>query len=161
MFHDFPYFASKLLQTKYNSYLTSYHQPGRSETYTLDWGNTDAKKKQHLLRSTTTPLGIISRTKYDVDSSTSGKGLPVANYVENTSDNFYIAGKTEYTGNGNYVAKQIDARGKEVITETNTDKGTVTYVKDPKGQQVNYTYDDMKRVKTVETSVVKNNVVNT
>ena len=57
--------------------LISYRQPGRSERYTLDWGSTDAEKQQHLLRATTSPLGIISRTGYDVDDANAAapKGL--------------------------------------------------------------------------------------
>ena len=50
--------ASLKSGAEYDSFdnLISYHLPGRSERYTLNWGTTDAQKKQHLLRSVTSPM---------------------------------------------------------------------------------------------------------
>ena len=136
--------------------LTSYCQPGRSEPYTLDWGSTDEDKKKHLLRSTTSPLGIVHRMKYDAEgeNAASTKGLPVETSVENVAGTMKIVSKAEYTENKNYVHRQIDARNKTVTTVTDTNRGTVTSVTDPKNQTVRYAYDDLNRVTEVETAVV-------
>ncbi len=145
--------ASLKSGSKYDSFdnLISYHQPGRSEEYTLEWGSTDAQKKQHLLRSTTTPMGYIQKASYDVDdfSVSSPKGLPVESSLENSAGSRKIISKTEYTANKNYVSKQTDARGKVVETTTDANKGWVTAVKNPKGQSVNYTHDTLGRVTAV------------
>ena len=136
--------------------LTSYCQPGRSERYTLDWGSTDTDKKKHLLRSKTSPLGIVQRMKYDAEgeNAASTKGLPVETSVENVAGTMKIVSKAEYTENKNYVHRQIDARNKTVTTVTDANRGTVTSVTDPKNQTVRYAYDDLNRVTEVETAVV-------
>ena len=146
----------------YDSYnnLSSYLQPGRTlstEKYHLDWGDTEAKKKQHLLRKATSPMGIVQRTVYDVDSNVSSpKGLPIEHVLENSSGTAMIISKTEYTTDKNYVSKQIDARGKAVTTVTDPNRGIVTSVTDPKGQQVSYTHDTLGRVTVVQTSAADN-----
>ena len=50
----------------------------------------------------------------------------------------------------NRVAAKIDARGKRVTQQTDAARGTLSWVQDPKGQRVNYTYDAMKRVVRTE-----------
>lgn len=139
--------------------LISYHQPGRSEEYTLNWGSTDDDKKKHLLRSTTSPLNIVQRTKYDVEdsSNTAPKGLPLESSVENAAGTMKIISKTTYTDDDNYVKQQTDARNQTVTTETHTNLGTVTSVTDPKGQKVEYAYDTFKRVTKVSTTVASDN----
>ena len=135
--------------------LISYHQPGRSEEYEMNWGSTDDDKQKHLLRSTTSPLNIVQRTKYDVEDSaiTAPKGLPVESSVENAAGSMKIVSKTDYTEDKNYVHKQIDARNKTVTTETDANRGTVKSVTDPRNQKVSYKYDDMNRVRMVHTGV--------
>ena len=145
--------------------LISYHQPGRSEEYTLDWGSSDAEKKLHLLRKTTSPMNIVQRTIYDTRTATTENpsttlGLPEKTYTEATFINDegvtchrFIAAETEYTEDNNYVRKTTDARKKEVTTTTDTNRGVVTSVTDPKGQMVAYKYDDMNRVKMVYTAI--------
>lgn len=139
--------------------LISYHQPGRSEEYTLNWGSTDDDKRKHLLRSTTSPLNIIQRTKYDVEDSTNTapKGLPLESSVENAAGTMKIVSKTTYSDDDNYVRQQIDARNQIVTTETHTNLGTVTSVTDPKGQKVEYEYDTLKRVTKVSTTIASEN----
>ena len=147
--------------TAYDSYNNpiSYLQPGRtssSEKYALNWGDTTAKKKQHLLRKMTSPKGIVQRVVYDVDDSgiASPKGLPVENILEDTSVSKQIISKTKYTDNRNYVSEQIDARGNTVTTATDPSLGRVTSVTNPKGQRVDYTYDTLGRVVAVQTIAV-------
>ena len=145
--------ASLKSGAEYDSFdnLISYHLPGRSETYSLNWGSSTAEKQQHLLRAATTPMGYISKTTYDVDDSTvtSPKGLPVQSSLENSAGSRKIISKVEYTTNKNYISKQTDARGKVVETTTDENKGWVTAVKDPKGQTVNYFHDTLGRVTAV------------
>ena len=128
--------------------LLTYRQPGRPSTvkYTLDWGDTTAEKKKHLLKSTTSPLGIMTAATYD------DKGNPLTSQTKNSSGSMVIESQTTYTANQNYVATQKDARGKVITNNTDLTKGTLTSVTDPKGQTVNYEYDDFKRTTGVYTT---------
>ena len=116
---------------------TALYAPGRDMPTRLFWSNqdTEAEKKQHLLRKSISPLGIVSKTVYDLDMADEAtpKGLPLEKRVENAASSLFIAGKTEYTANKNYISRQVDARNKAVITVTDPNKGTVTSVTDPKG----------------------------
>ena len=105
----------------------------------LDWGSTDAERKKHLLKKTTTPLGVITESTYDA------KGNPLTGKTRNSASSLVIAGSTAYTADKNYMASQTDARGKTVTMVTDANEGTVTSVTDPAGQTVTYTYDAMKR----------------
>ena len=100
--------------------IESYQQPGRPATVKtiMEWGTTDAEKKQHLLRKSTSPMGTVKEFTYDA----------YGNQTESeTSDgtNFMMT-KNSYTTNGNHVAIQIDARGKTVSRVTNNSKDTPT-----------------------------------
>ena len=121
--------------------LLTYRQPGRPSTvkYTLDWGDTTAEKKKHLLKSTTSPLGIITAATYG------DKGNPLTSQTKNSSGSVVIETQTTYTSNQNYVATQKDARGKVVTSNIDLTAGTLTSVTDPNGQTVNYQYDVLKR----------------
>lgn len=68
----------------------------------------------------------------------------------------FIRTETTYTVDGNYVATQTDVRGKVVTTVTDPDKGTVTSVTDPKGQTVVYSYNALRRVTHVNSTVQVN-----
>ena len=152
--------------SEYDDYdnLISYHQPGRSEEYELEWGSKTADKKLHLLRKTTSPLNIVQRTIYDTRTATDDNpvttlGLPEKTYTEaifvndngNTCRRF-IAAETGYTADKNYVSTSTDARKKVVSTVTDPSRGIVNSVTDPKGQAVAYTYDTMNRVTKVSTT---------
>ena len=52
---------------------------------------------------------------------------------------------------GVYARVQRDARGKEVTTETDLLRGTVTSTTDPKGQTVSNTYDSLRRLTKTST----------
>ena len=59
----------------------------------------------------------------------------------NVGENDYLHIRTEntYTSDGNYTASTKDARGNTVTQTVNTSDGTLTSVKDPTNQTVNYT----------------------
>ncbi len=120
--------------------IESYQQPGRPATVktTMEWGATDAEKKKHLLRKSTSPLGIVKEFTYD------GNGNQLT--AETTDGTNFMMTENNYTENGNHVAIQIDARGKTVSRVTNNSKDTLTSVTDPRGQTVNYTYDQNRKV---------------
>lgn len=128
--------------------MLTYRQPGRPFTvkYTLDWGSTTAEKKKHLLKSTTSPLGIVTANTYDA------KGNPLTGQTKNSNGSLVIETQTTYTANKNYVATQKDARGKVVTSNIDLTAGTLTSVTDPKGQTVNYEYDALKRTTGVHTT---------
>ena len=129
--------------------MLTYRQPGRPSTvkYTLDWGSTTAEKKKHLLKSTTSPLGIITASTYDA------KGNPLTSQTKNSDASLVIETQTTYTANKNYVATQKDARGKVVTSNIDLQTGLLNSVTDPKGQTVEYSYDEMKRTTGVHATV--------
>ena len=142
----------------YNN-MTSYRQPGRTETTALEYGGTAAEQKKRLLRKSTTPLGIVTAFEYD-DKGNQTAAQTQYTYVDEGGMTGRMRTTTAYTGDKNYVASKTDARGKTVTYTTDTNKGTLTRVTDPNGQSVNYTYDAMKRVTgtsaTVGADVYKN-----
>ena len=101
------------------------------------------EKRKHLLQYSTTPTGI--RTKYQYDNY----GSPIQVKTEDSTGSLlkYIQTQVEYNtadaapGVGEGVARvQRDARGKEITTDTDPLRGTVTGTTDPKGQTVSNTY---------------------
>ena len=130
----------------FNNILT-YYQPGRSSTVktTLEWGTTDAEKKKHLLRKSTSPLGTVNEYTYDAN------GNPLTSKTSNGSA--FMQTTTGYTANGNHVATQTDARGKVVTRSMNTIRDTLTSVTDSRGQTVNYTYDQNRKVTKTSATV--------
>ncbi len=127
--------------------ILTYFQPGRSSSVktTLEWGSTDAEKKKHLLRKTTSPLGIVSEYTYD----SYGNRLT----AKTGSSALFMQTKTAYTGDGNHAATTYDARNKAVQRTVNQTLDTVTAVTDPRGQKVSYTYDLNRRVKQTAATV--------
>ena len=60
-----------------------------------------------------------------------------------------IRTETEYTEDGNFVTKQRDARGNEVVNTLDAN-GKLLSVTDPSGRSVNYSYDASNRVTGVQ-----------
>ena len=130
--------AGQKSEMKYDSYdnLTSYVQPGAETTdkYVLTYGSTAAEQKKHLVRTSTTPMGVKQEFAYDTyGNSTESKT------VDGTTA--AIVAQTEYDETGNYALKSYDARGKEVVRIINPVDYTLTSVTEPNGQAVSYTYD--------------------
>ena len=127
--------------------ILTYYQPGRSSSVktTMEWGSTDAEKKKHLLRKSTSPLGTISEYTYDANGNC---------LTTKTSDGTsFMQTSTAYDTNGNHVTAQTDARGKTVSRVVNTSKDTLTSITDPRGQTVSYTYDQNRKVTKTATTV--------
>lgn len=139
-------------EQKYDDFdnMTSYVQPGRDKTndkYAFDYGSTDAEKKKHLVKRSKTPMKVQTENQYDA----------YGNLTETKTRNAdtatpFIQSKTTYTANENFPLTKVDARGKTTTMSYNADKGTLTSVKDPNNQQVNYQYDTSNRVKNVSTT---------
>lgn len=130
--------------------LTKYTLPGQTKSSTFFYGETEAEQKKHLLKRTMAPEGSVSTFEYDENN-----GNLLASQVQNAENNpsYFIRSETTYTADGNYAAIQKDARGKAVSTVTDANKGTTTSVTDPKGQTVEYSYDTLRRVTNVNSSV--------
>ena len=128
---------------KYNNLLT-YRQAGRANNVrtVLTYGTTAAEQQKRLLRTSTSPLGTVSRFAYDA------KGNCTESITE--KDDLRIQTQVVLEADQNRVAAKIDARGKRVTQQTDAARGTLSWVQDPKGQRVNYTYDAMKRVVRTE-----------
>ena len=130
-------------QAQYDDYnnLLSYVQPGSATTekYTFTYGDTEAQKKKHLPLTATTPMGVKSATTYDQ------YGNSTANVFQPSADAPLMKTETVYSGNGNYVISQKDARG-NVVTNIIDSNGKVLSVTDPAGFTVNYAYDASNRV---------------
>ena len=101
------------------------------------WGSTEAEKRKHQLKKEISPLGTVSTYQY------AGNGNPTESRVSESSSASaqFIKGTTAYTAAGTYAVSQTDARGKTVTTVTDADRGVVTKMTDPTGQEVNSQYD--------------------
>lgn len=128
-----------------------YYQPGRSSSVktTLEWGNTDAEKKQHPLRRATSPLGTVKDYTYD----TYGNPLTTKTSSSGSSGSALCRRQRPTVENGNHAVRQTDARGKTVVRNTDAAMDTLLSVTDPRGQTVNYAYDQNRKV-TKTTAVV-------
>lgn len=127
--------------------LKSYRQPGAASTvkYTMNYGSTAAQRKQHLLKESSTPMG--QRDVFTHDSY----GNVKTETRQKSGDTAFIKILSDYTDDGNYKKTTTDTRGYIVEQTVNTTDGTLTQVKDPNNQEVNYTYDNAKRITKVET----------
>ena len=131
--------------------LLSYVQPGSAATekYLFTYGTTDAEKKRHLPLTATTPAGVKTTTEYNPYGSAIN-----ATVQENASASL-IRTETEYTEDGNFLAKQKDTRGNEIVNTLDAN-GKLLSVTDPSGQSVNYGYDDSNRVTSVQSAYTVN-----
>ncbi len=126
--------------------LKAYRQPGADSTvkYTMDYGSTAAERKKHLLRTSTTPMGVRDSYTYD------DHGNCLTSVRQKSGTTPFMRTETAYDADGNYPASQKDARGYSTTQSVNATDGTLTSVTDPKGQNVSYTYDASKRVTGVQ-----------
>jgi RHS repeat-associated protein len=99
----------------------------------------------HLLKKSTSPLGIIGEYTYD------SKGNLLSTQTRDGLSTAVVKSETAYTTDQNYVLTQKDARGKTVSIQTDPQKGTTQSVTDPTGQTVNYAYDELRRVTSTQT----------
>ena len=131
--------------------LLSYVQPGSATTekYLFTYGSTDAEKKRHLPLTSTTPTGVKTTTEYNA------YGSAINATVQENASAPLIRTETEYTEDGNFVTKQRDARGNEVVNTLDAN-GKLLSVTDPSGQSVNYSYDDSNRVTSVQSAYTVN-----
>ena len=131
--------------------LLSYVQPGSAATekYLFTYGSTDAEKKRHLPLTSTTPAGVKTATEYNA------YGSAINATVQENASAPLIRTETEYTEDGNFVAKQRDACGNEV-TNTLDANGKLLSVTDPAGQSVHYSYDSSNRVTGVQSTYTVN-----
>ena len=131
--------------------LLSYVQPGSATTekYLFTYGSTDAEKKRHLPLTSTTPAGVRTATEYNA------YGSAINAIVQENASAPLIRTETEYTEDGNFVTKQRDARGNEVVNTLDAN-GKLLSVTDPSGQSVNYGYDASNRVTSVQSAYTVN-----
>ena len=132
--------------------MTSYSQPGRASTVktTLEYGETDDEKKRHLLRKSTSPMGVTQEFKYDA----------VGNLIQTTAGSLnhtaFIKNEVSYDENLNYPYALVDSYGKTRITYYNPITGNLDYIEDAYGQRINYSYDELKRLKSISTQMGEN-----
>lgn len=133
----------------------TYYQPGRSSSVktTMEWGSTDAEKKKHLLRKSTSPLGTISEYTYDANGNC---------LTTKTSDGTsFMQTSTTYDADGNHVTAQTDARGMVMSYVADTNLDTLTSITDPRGQTFNYTYDKNRNVTKTSAIIDGKEYINT
>ena len=136
--------------------LICYVAPGAesSEKYQLTYGDTDAEKQRHLLRSETTPMGVRQTHDYDAH------GNLLRTRIQSADDQTAITSETVWQSNGNYPASSTDARGNTVSKVIDSESGLTQSVTDPNSQTVNYTYDASRRVTGVQTTADGKNYKN-
>ena len=122
------------------------NRSGYSSSYQYD-GKNDATQYKDAKQNTTTftyinhdPDVVTSAetvvTDYDYDKY----GNITATFVGN--DTTFIKTSNEYTGNGNYLSKTIDASGNAVSYVTDPIKGTLQEFTDANGKTTQYVYDE-------------------
>ena len=97
----------------------------------------------------TTPTGVKTTTEYNA------YGSYINATVQENASAPLIRTETEYTEDGNFVTKQRDARGNEVVNTLDVN-GKLLSVTDPSGQSVNYSYDASNRVTGVQSTYAVN-----
>jgi YD repeat-containing protein len=119
--------------------LISYRKPGSpsANKYKLDYGK---HKKQHLLKKTTTPEGMVQTYKHDLYGNTT---MRQNGKDRNTG---FIRTETAYTADGNFAVKRTDARGKATTMELHEETGLLQSVTAPDGVKVTYAYDSQNRL---------------
>lgn len=115
----------------------------------MEWGTTDAEKKKHLLRKSTSPLGIVNEYTYD------SHGNQLTSKTSNGS--LFMKTTSGYDEDGNHVLTQTDARGKTVTHVMNPSNwiyiDTVQSITDLCGQTVEYEYDQNRKVTKTSATV--------
>ncbi len=138
----------------YNNILTSCAS-GHSIATTYNWGTGETQLRKHLLQSVTSPLGTKTSYLYDaygnvLQSQTEDSTGSLSKYIQ-TQVEYNTADAALGVSEGVYARVQRDARGKEVTTETDLLRGTVTSTTDPKEQTVSNTYDSLRRLTKTST----------
>ena len=85
----------------------------------MTYGSTTAEKKRHLLRTSTTPMGVKQEFTYGDFGNT-----VMSKTVNGTTS--AIGSKTEYDEKQNYPVKSYDARGNAVTRSINPNDYTLT-----------------------------------
>ena len=122
--------------------MTSYRQPGRPSSVqtVMEYGTTDTQKKKHLLLKSTSPHGTIRELTY------MPQGVLNVTATKSNSSVAFMQTANVYYENCNYQGGFIDERGKASTTDYNTILGTINVSRNPLGQEVEYTYDLLRRV---------------
>ncbi len=71
-------------------------------------------------------------------------------YFEDINTPLFIESKAEYTEDGKFLTKTIDALGKETIYDVNPVNGLTNSVTDANEEITNYTYNDKEQITKVE-----------
>lgn len=138
--------SSKKLYATYDSYnnLTSYRAIGKSSYSTFSYNG-----PKRLLTERKTAGGQQQDYVYDACGNLTQQRVYTTTYDESTGETRktgFIAGKMQYTADGNFLAETSDARNKTTRYLTDTCLGTLQSVQTPDGQLMRYEYDGKKRL---------------
>lgn len=143
--------AAGKTKVKYDSAknVIAYRKPGKSDSvkYESNYGSTDQQRKEHLPRWTRTPAGITTKYTYDKYGNTTTVRTQKTGQTGNNDS--CIGAVTEYTEDGLFAVKSIDARGKTSTKTVDSKLGLVRSVTDPMNTSVMYEYDGSDRVSRV------------
>ena len=70
-------------------------------------------------------------------------------YLEESTSKEFIESNASYTDDGKYLTSVTDSLFHKTEYETNPTTGLITKMKDANGNEVNYTYDNQKRVSSI------------
>lgn len=70
-------------------------------------------------------------------------------YLEESTSKEFIESNASYTDDGKYLTSVTDSLFHKTEYETNPTTGLITKIKDANGNEVNYTYDNHKRVSSI------------
>lgn len=106
---------------------------------------TPDNKNYTFTYSTTNPHQLLSATSTDAQQTYSftynSTGSMTSVKLQSTQEGKYIRQYTYYTNDGNYVTKAYDDRGYYVGYTYDSNKGTLSTVRDKRGSTTNYTYN--------------------
>lgn len=153
--------TGKRSESEYDDFdnLIQYRSPGhpKSEFFRMDYGETDADKKKHLLYRSISPSGMTQQHTYDAK----GNRLSTLHTGPNTAD--FIKGEVAYNPEVkdddeknypfNYVTETTDARGLKATQDVDVVLGVTKSTTNAAGTVTENTHDLLRRLTGTSTTV--------
>ena len=122
--------------------LIKYRTQGKTGYTTLEY----ATPSNHLVTKSTSPQGRTRDMQYDTYGNLTQERIFHTEEYQGSTRTYFVASKSEYTGDGNYLQSQSNALGKKTYQATDTCRGTLMSAQDASGQVIHYDYDEKKRL---------------
>lgn len=138
--------TGKYKKATYDAYnnLTEYVPVGQPDTVKvkMEYGATDVEKKRHLVRKSTSPLGVVQTYEYD----SAGNQTLVQMVGAGTGGQPFMQSEAHYTADKNHSLASFDAKGSMAIRQRDPKTDHLTYAGSDSGASVLYSYDEKDRL---------------